>query len=139
MSNKKALDNNHIDEAIDDAYLDAHPLSSLRKPSENHEVKAEEIESPPTKKLKTKHYSSILFVKIRFPSGKKDRSYKTRMVKALVDSGASESMLTKNAAENLTLKKDCSPCNWDTAAGKLSTYGKTNKTTFTFPELHANK
>ena len=109
----------------------------MRKPSKKDAD--EETESPPTKKLKTKHYSPILFVKIRVPSGKKNRSYKTRFVKALIDSGASESILTQSAARNLIMKKNCATQKWQTAAGKLSTSVKTNKTVFTFPELHANK
>ena len=84
------LDYNHIDEALNDAYLDAaHPLSSLRKPSTNRGENNGATLAQERKKRKTNHYSSILFVKLKVPSGKKGRGYKTRTIKALLDSGAS--------------------------------------------------
>ena len=58
------------------------------------------------KKMKYVHFSPIVFVKLVIPAGKKDRQYKTRLVKAIVDSGASEYILTKPKAEKLPVKKD---------------------------------
>jgi hypothetical protein len=60
------------------------------------------------------------------------------MVKALLDSGASQSIITDKAARDLK-KKTCKPQLWQTATGMLCTASKTSKTTFSFPELHANK
>ena len=56
-------------------------------------------------KLKHVYFSPIIFVKLAIPEGKKDRQPKTWLVKALVDSGASESILTKAKSEKLTVKK----------------------------------
>ena len=47
------------------------------------------------KKLKHVLFSPIIFVKLVIPAGKKDIQSKTRLVKDLFDSGASESILTK--------------------------------------------
>ena len=68
------------------------------------------------KKLKHKHYSPIIFVKLVIPAGKKGRQSKARLVKALVDSGSSESILAKAKADKLTVKKTKKERNWSTAA-----------------------
>ena len=60
------------------------------------------------------------------------------MVKALVDSGSSESLITKAKSDKLTVKKNNQDRQWLTAAGVLTTNTKT-ATSFSFPELHANK
>ena len=80
----------------------------------------------------------IIFVKLVIPADRKGRQYKTRLVKALVDSGASESILTKAKAEKLPVKNTNQEQQWSTAAGVLTTNTKT-ATSFSFPELHANK
>ena len=90
------------------------------------------------KKLKHKHFSPIIFVKPVIPAGKKGRQFKTRLVKALVNSGASESILDKAKADNLPVKKTKKERQWSTAAGVLTTNTKI-ATGFSFPELHANK
>ena len=50
------------------------------------------------KKLKHVHFSPSIFVELFIPAGKTDRQSKTRMVKALFKSGASESIVTKSKA-----------------------------------------
>ena len=90
------------------------------------------------KKLKHKHFSPIIFVKLVIPAGKKGRQYKTRLVKVLVNSGASEYILAKTKAENLPVKNTKKERQWSTAAGVLTTNTKI-ATSFSFPELHANK
>ena len=70
--------------------------------------------------------------------GKKGRQSKTRLVKALVDSGASESILAKSKADKLPVKKTKKEQQWSTSAGILITNTKI-ATSFRFPELHANK
>ena len=57
------------------------------------------------KKLKHKHFSPIIFVKLVIPASKKGRQSKTRLVKALVNSGASYSILAKAKADKLPVKK----------------------------------
>ena len=77
-------------------------------------------------------------VKLVIPVGKKGRQSKTRLVKALVDSGASESILAKAKADKLRVKKTKKEQQWSTASGVLTTNAKI-ATSFSFPELHANK
>ena len=89
-------------------------------------------------KLKHVHLSPIIFFKLVILAGKKDRQSKTRLVKALVDSGASESILTKYKAGKMTVKKNNQERQWSTAAGVLTTNIKTAKK-ISFPELHATK
>lgn len=69
---------NHIDDAINDAYL----LSDLRKP--NQFITKTDEDGQTQKKSKVKNLSPILFVKIQYKTGKKNRSSKTKLVKALV-------------------------------------------------------
>ena len=78
---------------------DDHLLNTLRKPSKMV------IQTKSKKKLKHEHFCSIIFVKLVIPVGKKGRQSKTRLVKALVDSGASESILANAKADNLPVKK----------------------------------
>ena len=47
------------------------------------------------KKMKHVHFSPIIFVKLVIPAGKKKRQPKTWLVKTLVESGASESIIAK--------------------------------------------
>ena len=84
------LSSNNLDKALHDAHL----LDTLRKPSKM--VK----QTKSNKKLKHVHFSPIIFVKLVIPAGKKDRQSKTRLVKALVDSGASESIPSKAKVED---------------------------------------
>ena len=90
------------------------------------------------KKLKHKHFIPIIFVKLVIPTGKKGRQSKTRLVKALVHSGSSVSILAKAKADKLQVKKTKKERQWSTYAGVLTTNTKT-ATSFSFPELHANK
>ena len=89
------LSSNNLDTALNDAHL----LNTLRKPSKM--VKHTKAK----KKLKHKHFSPIIFVKLVIPAGKKGRQSKTRLVKALVGTGARESILAKAKADKLPVKK----------------------------------
>ena len=89
------------------------------------------------KKLKHIHFSPIIFVKLVIPAGKKDRQSKTWLVKALVDSGANESILAKDKSDKLPVKNTKKERQWSTAAGVLTTNTKI-ATSFSFPGLHAN-
>ena len=90
------------------------------------------------KKLKHKHFSPIIFVKLFIHAGKKDIHYKTRIVKSLVDSGASESILAKAKADKLPVNMTKKERQWSTAAGVTTTNTKIARS-FRFPELYANK
>ena len=73
------------------------------------------------KKLKHIHFSPIIFVKLVIPEGKKYIQFKTQLVKALVNLGASESILAKAKADKLPVKKTKKERQWYTAAGVLTT------------------
>ena len=84
------------------------------------------------------HFSPIVFVKLVIPASKKYRQSNTWLVKSLVNSGASESILAKDKADKLPVKNTKQERQWSTATGVLITNNKT-ATSFSFPELHANK
>ena len=88
--------------------------------------------------MKHVHFIPIIFVKMVVPAGKKDRQSRTRLVKALVDSGSSGSILTKAKSDKLPVKNTKHEQQWSTAAGVLARNTKT-ATSFSFPELHAKK
>jgi hypothetical protein len=71
--------------------------------------------------------------------GKKKNREKIKLIKALVDSGASESILVRTAAKRLPLRQSNELKKWSTAAGMLDTKDKTKKVEFSLPELHANR
>ena len=62
----------------------------------------------------------------------------TRLVKSLVESGDSKSILTKSKADKLPFKRNKHKWQWSTATGILFTNTKT-ETSFSFPEIHDNK
>ena len=90
------------------------------------------------KKLKHVNFSPIIFVKLVIPAGKKYKQSNTRLVKSLVDWGASESILTKAKAEKMQVKNAKQEQQWSTSDGDLTTKTKT-ATSFSFPELNSNK
>ena len=56
------------------------------------------------KKLKHVYFSPIIFFKLVIPAGNKYRQSKTRLFKALENSGASEYILAKDKADKLPVK-----------------------------------
>ena len=121
------LSSNNLDKALHDAHL----LNTLQNPSKMvNQTKFK-------KKQKHIYFSPIIFVKLVIPSGKKDKQSKTRLVKALVDSEASEYMLAKSKSYKLTVKKTKKERQWSTAAGVLTTNTKI-ATSFSCPELHTH-
>ena len=100
---------------LDTALHDAHLLNTLRNPS----IMVKQTKSK--KKLKHKHFSPIIFVKLVIPEDKKGRQSKTRLVKALFDSGASESIIAKAKADKMPVKKTKKEQQWSTATGFLTT------------------
>ncbi len=123
----------HIDEAINDALL----LSDLRKPAQTNTKTDKEGQT--LKKSKLNSLSPILFVKIQYKTGKKDRQTKYKIVKSLVDSGASESIMTLKAAKGLPISSKTETKKWSTAAGMLNTTAKTKRLEFRLLELNANR
>ena len=123
----------HRDEAINDAHL----LSDLRKPTEIN--RKTDIDGKTLKKSKLKKLSPILFVRITYVTGKKNRQTKTKMVKALVDTGATESIINLKAAKHLPLSNRTETKKWSTAADVLNTNAKTKRLEFSLPELHTNR
>jgi transposase InsO family protein len=121
----------HIDDAINDAYL----LSDLRKPAQM--ITKTDEDGQTQKKSKYKKLSPILFVKIEYTTGKKNRKTKTKIVKALVDTGASASIVTFKSAKGLPLNKKTETKKWSTAAGVLNTSAKTKRLQFSLPELQS--
>ena len=107
-------------------------LNNLRKPSKM--VKQTKYKN----KLKHVHFSPIILVKLVIPAGKRGIQSNIRLVKALVDSGASEYILAKAKTDKLPVKKTKKERQWSTAAGVLTTNTET-ATSFSFPELHDNK
>jgi hypothetical protein len=122
---------NHTDDALNDAYL----LSDLRKPTQINTSKDQNDQT--LKKSKIKNLSPILFVKIQYSTCKKNRQAKSKLVKALVDSGASESILTLSAAKGSPISGKTETKNWSAAAGILKTSAKTKRLEFSLPELQA--
>jgi predicted aspartyl protease len=90
------------------------------------------------KKSKHKKLSPILFVSINLSKGKKKRQLTTKLVKALVDTGASESIISLKAAKGLPLKSKTEIKTWSTAAGMLNKNAKTKRLEFSLPELQSN-
>jgi transposase InsO family protein len=123
----------HIDDVIDDAHL----LSDLRKP--NQSTTKTDSDGQILKKSKNKNISPILFVKITKATGKKKRQLKTQLIKALVDTGASESIISLKSAKGLPLSDKTETKRWSTAAGILNTSAKTKRLEFSLPELQANR
>ncbi len=93
----ESKDYHNLDDVINDACL----LSDLRKPTESKTTTDEDGRT--TKKTKLKKLSPILFMKIELPSGKKKNRTRTRLLKALVDTGASESIIVLSKAKHLPL------------------------------------
>ncbi len=123
--------------SLDDVINDALLLSDLRKPSQINTKKDKEGQS--TKKSKMKNLSPILFVKIQIPKGKKKNRTKIRLIKALVDTGASETIIVQKAAKNLPHRSTNDTKQWSTASGIIDSTSKTKKVDFSLPELHANR
>jgi transposase InsO family protein len=134
-TNKKCenKDYNSIDEVINEAYL----LSDLRKP--NQIITKTDIDGQAQKKSKVKNLSPILFVGLQRSTGKKNRKTKTKFIKALVDTGASESIISLKAARGLPLSNKTETKKWSTAAGILQTSAKTKRIEFSLPELQSNR
>jgi predicted aspartyl protease len=68
-----------------------------------------------------------LFIQIKTPSGNKKNQMKTKLLRALVDSGASQSILKLSLAKGIPLGQGKETKSWSTAAGMLDTTAKTKK------------
>jgi hypothetical protein len=73
-------------------------------------------------------------------TGKKNRQTNYKIVKSLIDSGASKSIMTLKAAKGLPSSRKTETKKWSTAAGMmLNTTAKTKRLKFCLPELNANR
>ena len=90
-------------------------------------------QEPPKKKRKLNDLKPIVFVRFNTRHGKP----KPVTLKALLDSGASSSLVTAQYAKKLRKAKSNNVV-WTTPAGELTTSGKC-KAQFTLPELHDNR
>ena len=126
----------HIDDAINDAYL----LSDLRNKPSQIITKTNE-DGQAQKKSKYNKLSPILFInRIQHSTSKKNRQTKNKLVKALVDTGASESIISLlKAAKGLPLSSKMETKKWSIAAGLLNTSVKTKRLEFSLTELQANR
>jgi predicted aspartyl protease len=124
----------HINDAINNAYL----LSDLRKPSQI--ITKTDKDGQAQMKSIYKKLSPILFVRIQHSTGKNNRQTKNKLVKALIDTGASASIISLKAAEEgLPLSSKMETKKWSTAAGLLNTSVKTKRLEFSLTELQANR
>ena len=90
---------------------------------------------PPRKKIKVKDLKPIIFVQLNSRLGKA----KPVMLKCLLDTGASSSLLAKKFSRKLRLKKGASTKTvWTTPGGDLQTTHKC-QCTFAFPEFFCNR
>ena len=88
--------------------------------------------------MKHVHFSPIIFFKLVFLEGKKGRQSKNWLVKYLVESGASEYIISKAKQDKLPVKKTKQERQWSTDSGVLTINTKT-ATSYSFPELPSNK
>jgi hypothetical protein len=113
-------------------------LSDLRKPAQTNAKTDKDGQT--LKKSKLKNLSPILFVKLQHKTGKKNRQTNYKTFKSLVNSGASESIVTLKAAKGLPLSSETEAKKWSTAAAGMSnTTAKTKRLEFSLPELNANR
>ena len=85
--------------------------------------------------MRTQNLKPVTFAKFNTKQGKG----KTQMIRALLDSGGSESLVTKEVAKILRLKKsNLKPKVWSTPAGDIST-NTSVKSQFSLPELHEDR
>ena len=88
-----------------------------------------------SKRQKSVHRKPVAFVRFNMKRGKG----KTVTIKALLDSGGAESLVTETYAKKLKLRKTAGrPKVWSTPAGEMTTSQKC-KTQFTLPELHSDR
>lgn len=89
---------------------------------------------PPKKRPKVKDLKPIVFIRFNTRLGKA----KPITLKALLDSGASATLVASKHTKNLRQKKSDKKTVWTTPAGELETTYKT-RAQFTIPELHDNR
>ena len=85
---------------MDKKLHDAHLLNTLLKPYK----KGKQTKS--NKKLKHVHFSQIIFVELIIPAGKKGIQSNTWLFKTIVDSGASDYILTKDKSDKPPVEKN---------------------------------
>jgi len=116
-----------LDECLDTARNNSDELFSIANLIRGHK--------PPKKKRKTCDLKPIVYVRFNTSLGKP----KPVTLKALLDSGGSGTLVTKEYARKLRLKKSSNTQTvWTTPGGALQTSTKCHAQ-FTIPELHDNR
>ena len=108
-------------------------ISTLKK-IYNNKRKLPQLLENQKKKLKLEPMVPITWGRLRSSMGRKAR---TKTLKILMDSGASQTILVSSMAEGLRTKK-APTVNWKTAAGIFQT-NRTAKIYFTLPEFYEGK
>ena len=122
-----SIEYNSLDEAIDDAVLDHPDLLSVSKLVRGRNP-------PPQKKQKVSDKKPVVAVEFNTKRGKA----KPVILKALLDSGGSGTIVLEKHAKKLRVKKTPSKTVWTTPAGKLVTDSKC-LALFRLPELHEDR
>ncbi len=117
---------NDIDRCIDDSQRKGLcSIASLVRGQRNDQ---------PAKKQKKKHVKPLAHVRFNTGLGKP----KPVTLKALLDSGGSESLVSEEFVKKLRVKKAKSNTNWSVPGGTMKT-NLTAKAQFTLPELHDDR
>ena len=114
-------------------------LSSLRTPLQDDAHLDSDVKGHRAKRQKLKHNAPILFVKIKTSRGKKGRDSKSCTVKVLVDTGASDSIMTRACAEKMKLRLKKSSHEYLTAGGLTDSSSRTEPLHFKLPELNSSR
>ena len=127
------LECNSLDQAIDQSYM----LSDLYKPPS----KSSTSDQHARKKRKLRSISPIVFVSFTIQRNKsnKHRKQKQRVLKALIDSGASSSLIVEKHTKGMPRKSEKEDKVWNTAAGEMKSKTKTKSMEFSLPELHTTR
>ena len=116
-----------IDQAIDNAMENGGEICSIRDLIQG--------QKKPKKLRKVRHLKPVVCV--NFATREKGKP-KPVLIKALVDSGASGSLVTERLATKLTTKETSSKQKWKTVAGSFDTT-KQVRAKFSFPEFFENQ
>jgi transposase InsO family protein len=117
-----------LDQAIDEKYAQSKDMCSLSSIIRGHSPTSE------NKKRKRDDLRPVVFVRLNTRKGKP----KPVTIKALLDSGGSESMIKAEYVKKLKLRKRSTKSSWMTPAGILKTDASC-KAQFIIPELHDNR
>ena len=113
----------HLDDCINEAYS-----------NENNYLTTQSLSERPKKRSKTEEDRPIAYVRFNTRRGKPQPV----TIKALLDSGASSTLISHEYAKKLKLRQKTSKAQWTTPAGTFKTTGSA-RGQFILPELHDNR